>query len=397
MAKQINKAYIKFKLNKEDAEYTQIRFHSVIFEDHEVKNDITKFPVQSGFDISNHSIKRNRKVSLNAIITDTQMLLSSQFFEYSATSNSKAVYDVLKQLVRKAIPCIVVTNLTEYDPVLFTHFKTKQEAGMTDAINFTIQGEEVQLATTTNGTTPTELVLTPVPTEERAAKLEELRQAGYDVAEEAGISIANVDLKDGWAMSTTTPAGIPSKITYEPSVLDDATTEYSYECSITPDGTVTDEFSGEVLASGGEFSSRLQNGANVFGACLVESAVSEGTALVEDTITTAVGDLKKTVYGGLYEILGVNGNRSFGQKLLAMGLDCFIVGATATQRSDDGGFLVVEDDFDTDLPTVDDALKGAARHGDGLATDGLSQASPTTITKLSGSSVGTTSFFGDLL
>jgi len=49
MAKQINKAYIKFKLKKEDTEFVQIRFHSVIFEDHEVKNDITKFPVQSGF------------------------------------------------------------------------------------------------------------------------------------------------------------------------------------------------------------------------------------------------------------------------------------------------------------------------------------------------------------
>jgi len=41
MAKQINKAYIKFKLKKEDTEFVQIRFHSVIFEDHEVKNDIT--------------------------------------------------------------------------------------------------------------------------------------------------------------------------------------------------------------------------------------------------------------------------------------------------------------------------------------------------------------------
>jgi len=267
---------------------------------------------------------------------------------------------------------------------------------MTDAINFTIQGEEVQLATTTNGTTPTELVFTPVPDEERAAKLEELRQAGYDVAEDAGISIANVDLKDGWAMSTTSNSGLPSKVIYEPTVLDDATSEFSYDCSISPDGTVLDEETGGIL-EGGTFSSRLQNGANVFGNCLVESAVDGATAIVEDTITTAVGDLKKTVYGGLYEILGVNGNRTFGQKLLAMGLDCFIVGATATGVDETGASVITPSQFDTDLPTVDDALAGAARHGDGLATDGLSQASPTTITKLSGSSTGSTSFFGDLL
>jgi len=392
MAKQINKAYIKFKLT----EFVQIRFHSVIFEDHEVKNDITKFPVQSGFDVSNHSIKRNRKISLNAIITDTQMLLSEQFFEYSATSNSKAVFDQLKTLVREAIPCTVVTNLGEYDPVLFTSFKTKQQAGMTDAINFTITGEEVQLATTINGTTPTELVFKQVPDEERASKLEELRQAGYDVAEEAGISIANVDLKDGWAMSTTSNSGIPSKITYEPTVLDDTTGEFSYDCSISPDGTIADTETGEILEAG-TFETRLQNGANVFGNCLVESAVDLGTEIVDETITTAVGDLKKTIYGGLYEILGVNGNRSFGQKLLAMGLDCFIVGATATGVNEDGTSVISPDQFDTDLPTVDDALTGAAKHGDGLATDGLSQASPTTITKLTGSSTGSTSFFGDLL
>lgn len=396
MAKQINKAYIKFKLKKEDTEFVQIRFHSVIFEDHEVKNDITKFPVQSGFDVSNHSIKRNRKVSLNAIITDTQMLLSEQFFEYSATSNSKAVFDQLKTLVREAIPCTVVTNLGEYDPVLFTSFKTKQEAGMTDAINFTIAGEEVQLATTTNGTTPTELVFKQVPDEERASKIAELRQAGYDVAEEAGISIANVDLKDGWAMSTVSPAGIPSKVTYEPTTLDDSTGEFSYDCSISPDGTVSDGETGGII-EGGTFSSRLQNGANVFGNCLVEQAIDLGTDIVEDTITTAVGDLKKTIYGGLYEILGVNGNRTFGQKLLAMGLDCFIVGATATGVDETGASTITPSQFDTDLPTVDDALTGAARHGDGLATDGLSQASPTTITKLTGSSTGSTSFFGDLL
>jgi len=396
MAKQINKAYIKFKLKKEDTEFVQIRFHSVIFEDHEVKNDITKFPVQSGFDVSNHSIKRNRKISLNAIITDTQMLLSEQFFEYSATSNSKAVFDQLKTLVREAIPCTVVTNLGEYDPVLFTSFKTKQQAGMTDAINFTITGEEVQLATTINGTTPTELVFKQVPDEERASKLEELRQAGYDVAEEAGISIANVDLKDGWAMSTTSNSGIPSKITYEPTVLDDTTGEFSYDCSISPDGTIADTETGEILEAG-TFETRLQNGANVFGNCLVESAVDLGTEIVDETITTAVGDLKKTIYGGLYEILGVNGNRSFGQKLLAMGLDCFIVGATATGVNEDGTSVISPDQFDTDLPTVDDALTGAAKHGDGLATDGLSKASPTPITKLTGSSTGSTSFFGDLL
>ena len=396
MAKQVNKAYLKYKLNKEDTEYTEIRFHSVISEDHGVDSEITKFPVQSGYDVSNHAIKKNRKVVLEAMISDTQMLLSEEFHEYSTTSNSRAVYEELKRIVREAVPCTVVTNLTTYDPVLFTSFKTKQMAGMTDAMKVLLVGEEVMLATTTNAQSPTTLIFKPVPDEERAAKIEELQNAGYDIHAYASISIADCDLNEGYALNTTGANGASSKVTYEKTGFDPTTAEYSYECSISPDGSVSDTETGLVLEEP-DAVARLQNGANVFGNCLVEQTIDLATEEADNYITTAMGDLKKSVYGGLYEFLGVNGNRDFGQKLLGLGLDCFICGATATGLDEDGRPVIKPDEFDTDLPTSDDILEGAAKRGDSIATDTIGQASPTTITKISGSSVGSTSFFGDLL
>ncbi|MCK5017067.1 MAG: hypothetical protein KAS32_08340, partial [Candidatus Peribacteraceae bacterium] len=139
------------------------------------------------------------------------------------------------------------------------------------------------------------------------------------------------------------------------------------------------------------------NGANVVGACLTEQITELAVSEVDEFVTTAVGELKKNIYGGLYEILGVNGNRSMGQRLLALGLDCFIVGAVATTKTDAAGFSISPDQFDTSFPTFEDAVTGAANVGDSVANDVVGQSSPTTIYKLSGSAVGTTSFFGDLL
>jgi len=392
-----NKAYIKFKLDDADTDFIEIRFHSVIFEDHEVTNKITKFPVQSGFNISNHSIRENRKVSLSAMVTNTQMLSSNEFHEYSSQNNARTMHEMLTTLVREAISCTVVTNLDTYAPVIFNKFKTKQEAGMTDAMSFVLSGEEVQLASTVNKTSISAAIFEPVPDSERAAKIEELRQAGYDVPAEARLSTAEVDLATGFQLDTQLPAGLPAKMTYDPVGFDPSSSEHSFECSISEDGTITDTETGATLI-GGDLNARIQNGANVLGACLVESGVDLITEEVDAAVTTALGDLKKNIYGGLYEILGVNGDRSFGQRLLGIGLDCFICGATAAYETDASGFATItEEDFDTDLPTVDDALDGAASHGDGLITDTLSQSSPTTITKISGSSTGSTSFLGDLL
>jgi len=391
-----DKAYIKFKLNEED-EYTEIRFHSVIFEDHEVSNEITKFPVQSGFNISNHSIRHNRKVNLSAIITNTQMLLSDEFHEYSPNNNSKAITEVLTKIVREAVSCVVVTNLTTYEPVIFNNFKTKQAEGMTDAVTLLLRGEEIQIASTINKNAVDLKVFTAVPDSERAARLEELRKAGFSINPAASLSQTSVDLSTGFAVATSLPNGTNGTMTYNPIASNAATSTFTNEVSISEDGTKAGA-ADETVGATPDAIIALQNGANVVGGCLVESTVGLATEIADDYLTTAVGNLRRSAYGGLYEILGVNGDRSMGQRLLGIGLDCFIVGATATFKKDeDDNFLITGEDFDTDLPTVEDALKGAAAHGDTLVNGVTGIASPTTITKITGSAAGAPDFLGDLV
>ena len=50
-----------------------IDFHAVVSEDHEASAKITKYPVQTGLHISNHSIRNNRVVSLTGVISNMIM------------------------------------------------------------------------------------------------------------------------------------------------------------------------------------------------------------------------------------------------------------------------------------------------------------------------------------
>lgn len=389
-------AYIKFKVSRDDEDFSEIRFHSVISEEHAVSNEITKFPVQSGFDVSNHSIKKNRIVVLAAMVTNTQMLLSTQYYDYSTVNNSKAMFEILETLVREAIVCTVVTNLGEYTPVIFNKFKTKQEAGMTDAMSFILTGEELQIGGVVSKADVEVLNFTVVPDERRAAKIEELKKAGYDILATTIISEAKADLSVGFGLNTQTTSGESATITYDNIGYDPTTAEHSFECSFTPDGTVVDTETGEILQPA--IPTALQNGANVFGSCFLSSATDIAVDAAQSTISTAMGELRNSIYGGIYETLGLNGEDTLGQKLLSLGIDCFIVGVTAAVTTDEvGNSLISADEFPVDIPTTDDALKGAAKYGDSLALGSIGIASPTTITKLSGSPDGLPSFLGDLL
>jgi len=121
-----------------------ITFHAVISEGHKASTQVTKFPVQSGFQVSSHAIRQNRIVALEGVISDIVMKGSRNSVMYSDISNSVRVFDVLNQLLRDRIACKVVTNLGVYDPVIFTSFGTKQDKNNISVMHFSLSGEELQ-------------------------------------------------------------------------------------------------------------------------------------------------------------------------------------------------------------------------------------------------------------
>lgn len=393
-----DKAQIAFMVGEgEDAKESILRFHSVITEEHEISSEVTKFPVQSGFSISNHAIKKNRKVTISGAISNHLIVGSEEFHEYGG-SNTRIVFGTLKALVREATPCEVLTNFSTYTPVIFTKFKTKLQAGKTDVMEFTMTGEEVQLATTVNQTTPTLLVFTPLSDEEREARVDELLSIGLTVPEGATISEAKVDLNESFQTETKGANGETFITTYERSSYDPTSKTYYHKVH-TSDTEVAEEASSDGINWYGMMQEEqalpdidLEAGAATFSACLADGLVGLATDIAEEEISTSLGKLKQSIYGAAYEVFGVKGDESLGQVLLTLGLDCLVAGTIGTVNND-----ITSDVYqDSTIPTIDQMVEGAASIGDSIVNETLGIAAPTTITKIS-STGGSTSFFGDLL
>jgi len=389
------KAQIKYKEHEgADAAESILRFHSVIAEEHEVTTEVTKFPVQSDFNVSNHAIKKNRKVTISGLISNHLIIGAEEFHEYGG-NNTKIVFGTLKDLVRRATPCEVNTNFGDYTPVIFTKFKTKLMAGKTDVMEFTMMGEEVQLGLTANATLPNLLVFTPLTDAERTARVEELLSVGLEVPEEYEVSQAPVNFNESFQVESTNLNGETSITTYDKVAYDPTTKAYSHEVHTSDTDVAEGEPEAHMNWFGllqGETGIDLAAGAATFSACVADGVTGLVLEAGEEFIETALGDLKKSIYGAAYGLFGVNGDRSLGQVLLSLGVDCLIAGAIGSKDPE-----LNPDDFqENDIPTSDQVLGGAASIGDSVVSDTLGVAAPTTLTKISPPS-GETSFFGDLL
>ncbi len=357
-----------------------IRFHSVISEEHEVKSEITKFPIQEGFNISNHAIKKNRLVTISGIVTNTQIADAEEFYEYGK-NNQKVMFETLKELVRQATVCDVTTNLGRYNPVIFTKFKTKQMQGMTDAMTFTMYGEEVQLATTVNNSTPTLVVFKKLEDQKRDARVQELIKAGIHPADDAVISEGTVDINNSFALDTVNRSGKAYQCTYEKVGYDHTTDEQVYVLHTSDTDVVEESVSSELNIF--EFNKDVAD-VSTAAACLTEGLVREGLDSESDEIDTTQGKLRKTVHGAATKVFGLKGNRNFGQVLLGVAVECFVLGSTSEDsNSEDRTGRDIVDRVVTSTPTVDDVILGATSIGNEATSDNRGRVTNTTITKIS--------------
>jgi len=379
---------------------TVLRFHTVIAEEHEASADITKFPVQSGFSISNHTVKKNRRVTIRGAVTNHQIVGAEEFHEYGGGNSSRIMYSALRELIRQSVICKVQTNLTTYDPVVFTKLKTKQQVGSTDIMDFTLTGEEVQLGSTVNQTTPTLLVFTPLTDQQREARIDELKKANIPVSEGVIISEAAYDPNESFQIETKGVNGKNSITTFEKTGYDPVTKAYSHKVHTSDvdvaEPTEDKAFNWVQLLSDPESALPdidLPFGASAVSPCLVGDGISLVREEVTEVVDTALGTLTKSVYGAIYGAFGVNGDRSFGQKVLSLGVDCFISGATGDNVSVDP---MSENFIGKKIPTAEEALEGAAEIGNSISDGTAGKSVKSTITKISGH-FGESGFFGDIL
>jgi len=386
-----DKAQIKYKVvvdtsnaSGESSELVEktIRFHSVISEEHEVTSELTKFPVQEGFNISNHVIKKNRVVKISGIVTNTQIANAEEFYEYGR-NNQRVMFSTLKALIREATVCQVTTNLDKYDPVIFTKFTTKQMQGMTDAMTFTMIGEEVQLASTINNSTPTLAVFTVLGPTTRDAKIQELNKVGIYPDENAVISEAKVDINNSFSVDTVNESGKSYQCTYEKVGYDRVTSEQKFIVH-TSDTKVVEKATTKEL-NVFEFNKKVSD-TTTAAACLTTSLVRIADKSISSRINTVQGELRKTTYGAATKVFGLSGGRSFGQVLLGSAVECFVLGNTGA------GVDIVDAVAARSTPSVDDIITGAVKLGAEVETDTKGKTTIASLIKISQS--GMVDFYG---
>jgi hypothetical protein len=337
-------------------EEVEVLFHAVISEAHEVTTEITKFPVQTGFEISNHAIKKNRKVSIEAIVTNTPLVGQ---VEFGTTNPSIYMYEALQTLVSSAVPCTVSTNLGFYEPVIFTKFATKQSAGSMDCLQFTMSGEEIQVQSALNKTAPKELKFTLVPDGKYQGYVDRLACSGIKFEGKPTLSTATIKEGEDFSIATTSLAGVAGAVTYINKGKNAATGITTYEAH-----TSETDYHEPIAEGEADFFSLLPSsndalkGINTSKGCMKEGVQNIAANVVRDAISTQVGILESSLYGAKLDVMQMGGSAA-GQALVGLGLDCVVAGV-ATAFVDP----VLPDPCDETfhispgLPTVDDAIFG---------------------------------------
>lgn len=338
-----------------------VRFHAVMSEAHQASSEVTKYPTQLGYNVSNTAIRKNNVVTLVGIVTNT-VLQDQDPDDFNSTDNSALMFKILRGLVNNSTPCKVVTNLGVYNRVIFDKFRTKQEAGSMDSLKFTLSGQEVQTSNSANKAAPNRVEFTKLLDEELLAKVDELSDAGFQIPTGADISTALVDLGSDFIVATENAVGDLIDTTYISQGYDAITDSFNYLVHtdavemFLPDDGEFDFFSliGDLVD--------VSAGVTAAGACLSSGGNRLVGNTVDDLIETAMGKFTNSTYGIKFEAMSFLSNgdpvggKNFGQSLIGLGVDCIIAGGTESVAG-------AEKVLNSSLPPVSEILSGAVTAG----------------------------------
>lgn len=314
---------------------TKIKFHAVISEAHDLNATVTKFPVQSGFKVSNHTILDNRKIKIKGVVTNT-ILEGSGMTQYSKVNNSKEMFKVLQSLIRSSVVCKVASNLGIYDPVVFTNIKAEQKVGTVDSLEFTLMGEEVQVAGLSGRSAPVLLTMSLVTPRDKDRLALSFKEAGLPFDKNMIIHTTQVNLGTDFSMLVRDPSGKVTVTTYECVGYEHGTQVYTYKAHTTIEEMFSDGYSlsswagsavSEVTgAVGGTLpSNSFMSGVRGASSCLLDKTeellFGIGEDLLDEHVLGPFGEMVDSVFGKVQEYATVGGT-SIGQTILGFGLDC---------------------------------------------------------------------------
>lgn len=342
----------------ETVDQSRIDFHAVIAEAHSVAAEITKYPVQTGFHVSNNSIRQNRVVTIDGIITNTSLAYDGTEQNYGTAieegSNyqgkyrnygikaTNSLFQEMEELVINGTDCRVITNLGEYLPVVFNKFNTKQMEGMVDSMKFTLSGEEVfQVdASTEGGSVP--LTFTELTGAERDAELQKLAAEGIPVEGCSKLSTATVPLGQDFHVDEVDDSGQTVTTKYRYVDTDSTTGEAQYEVIADEKTAIQENPSAgwRTIPEGlvdpckeESVGSSIANTAMQALDCFVDEATEIVTEFVVGEIDSAIGKLGNDLTDLFYDTVGFGSGTT--SALASAGIGCLARSITGSNNPGD--------------------------------------------------------------
>ena len=299
----------------------RIKFHGVVKEDHGSSNQIVSYPIQTGFNVSNHAIRKNRTITLNGIFTNTPLDTPSEY-TFDEVDTSRAMFDALTALVQSARVCTVNTNLGRYTPVVFTSFKPIQEAGKMDSMHFAISGEEIQVSSALSQSSARRVSMLELTGADKREQLVKHTASGLPLDVRARVFQGTVLLGQDFILESPTVNGKAVDTTLICVGYDHVTETHLYEVHIEDDPVYAHldltGTSGEVItAEDDSLKSGLLGATN----CLIDNVKEFTNQAANEYVDTSMGKLRKSSYGYLQEIISLGGS-PLGQTLVGFALDC---------------------------------------------------------------------------
>jgi len=111
----------------EHSQDQQLIFDAVVVEAHKSHIDITKYPVESGFLVSDHAIRRNRLVNLEVVTANQHFRESDAMGNSPISDRVRGHFDVLNDLCLRGELVTVTTNLGVYTDCIITDVNIVQD------------------------------------------------------------------------------------------------------------------------------------------------------------------------------------------------------------------------------------------------------------------------------
>ena len=357
-----------------------LRFHSVVVEDHKISAEVTGFPAQTGFVVSNHSIVKNDVISIVGIVTDTPIYGTDTFHQFGL-DNKKIAFATMRALVRNSTPCKVRTNLGTYVNVIFTGFSTKTDKDWVNAMQFKFTGEAIQPSTSKDSTTPALVAFGTLNDTAREARVTALANAGFFVDDTATISEAKVDLGGSFSLDSFNFAGIPLTTVFEHMGMDAASGKQRFRLHTSDIMNAIADVEERAISTITTYANNvdlpelpdlgMSKGASEAAACLSDRAVDSISSRASGYINTSSGYLKESIYGAISGIILIDTNANFGQLLPSFGTGCNVLSAVGLPGTID------ELSEATGLPTVEESVAAATEVGTDVVFSAI-----TTITRI---------------